>query len=184
MARVRSAWWRMRTRLSLSACTALFLTIFFAGQFAPHTAWAQSLTVSGITPAPRAFSLQEIEALGLQEIRESREVTGSAGATRLDIVYSGVVLARLLEAAGIETIDRYRLRSAAIIVRASDGYQAGFSWGELFNHASGAGVLLITRENGSRLQPREGDFSLRATTDLRPGPRHVRLVSDIRIVLN
>jgi hypothetical protein len=79
-------------------------------------------------------------------------------------------------------MDRYALRSATILAIARDGYRASFSWGELFNSPAGERALIITRENGAP-SAREGGFSLRSLNDLRPGPRHVRDLAEIRIIL-
>jgi hypothetical protein len=45
-------------------------------------------------------------------------------------------------------------------------------------------VIVILRENGEKLPARDGDFTLRSFADLRPGPRHVRMLSEIRVVLH
>lgn len=149
-----------------------------------HGVMAQSLAVSGISREAKIFSLSALEALGLTEATEGRDVTHNGQTQRLEIRYSGVLLTTLLVEAGIENLERYKLRAASIVITASDGYKANFSWGELFNSRAGANVLIITRENGERLSPREGTFSLRSLSDLRPGPRHVRLVMNVHVVVD
>jgi hypothetical protein len=143
----------------------------------------QTLTVTGIGEKPQAVTAAAVEALGTSEITHSREISGASGAERLSIVYRGVELPKLLEAQGIATLDRLGLRAATITIVARDGYRAAFSWGELFNSPAGARVLVILGENGRPNPAREGAFSLRAFSDLRPGPRHVRDVTEIRVEL-
>jgi hypothetical protein len=53
----------------------------------------------------------------------------------------------------------------------------------LFNNTLGQSVIVIFRENGEKLPARDGDFTLRSFSDTRPGPRHVRLLNDIRVIL-
>ena len=165
----------MRTALMVLVLT---LAIAVAGP-----AHAQSLTIVGITEQPLVLDVAAVEALGTTEITDSREVSGASGTERISIVYRGVELAKILESQGIARLDRQDLRAASIMVTAKDGYRATFSWGELFITAGGSRVLLITGENGRSNPAREGAFSLRAFADLRPGPRHVRDVAEIRVVL-
>jgi hypothetical protein len=165
----------MRRALSLLVLT---LSLVCAG-----TAHAQTLSIVGIADQPIVLDVATIEALGTTEITDSREVSGATGTDRISIVYRGMELAKLLEAQGIARLDRNGLRAASIVITAKDGYRASFSWGELFITSGGSRVLLITGENGRANPAREGAFSLRAFADLRPGPRHVRDVSEIRVVL-
>ncbi|QCK87707.1 hypothetical protein E8L99_19095 [Phreatobacter aquaticus] len=164
-------------RRALSALT-IMLALALA---APAT--AQTLSLVGIADQPIMLDIAAIEALGTTEITDSREVSGATGTERISIVYRGVELAKLLEAQGIARLDRHGLRAATIMITAKDGYRASFSWGELFITSGGSRVLLITGENGRANPAREGAFSLRAFADLRPGPRHVRDVAEIRVVL-
>jgi len=158
-------------------CLPLFLLLT-----APAMA-GEPLVITGLGPAAKRISTPELAAIGLSEVKDTRDLTVSGETKRLEIRYGGVPLPALLTRLGIETLDRYALRSATILVVAKDGYRASFSWGELFNHPSGNAVMVITQENGTPNPAREGDFSLRAFSDLRPGPRHIRDVAEIRIEL-
>lgn len=143
----------------------------------------QTLTIRGLGDAPVTLDVAALEKLGPSEVTDSREVTAPSGRERIDIVYRGVELAKVLEAHGIERLDRHGVRAATVIVIARDGYRASFSWGELFNTAGGRRVFVITGENGRPNSAREGAFSLRAFADLRPGPRHVRDIAELVIEL-
>lgn len=146
-------------------------------------ALADSLRILGIGPEVKSVTRAELAAMGLREVKDARELNVNGETKRLEIRYGGVPLADLLKKQGIEALDRYGLRAATILVIAKDGYRASFSWGELFNASSGESVIVITEENGTRNPAREGDFSLRAFSDLRPGPRHVRDMVEIRVEL-
>lgn len=142
---------------------------------------AQTLKISGITGSTADLTIQAIEAMGLAEITDTRQLSVGSQTEQRAIVYQGIALPRLLEAAGFDKLDRYAVRSATILIVAKDGYQARFSWGELFNSSIGERALVILRENGA-ISAREGSFSLRSLGDFRPGPRHVRDVAEIRVV--
>jgi hypothetical protein len=65
-------------------------------------------------------------------------------------------------------------RTSAIEAIASDGYRAVFRWGEVFSSPAGEQVLVITTQDGKRLDDAAGPLALRALGDLRPGPRPAR----------
>lgn len=144
---------------------------------------ADPLRILGIGPEAKKITREALTAMGIREVKDSREVNVNGEAKRREIRYGGVSLPALLQKQGIETLDRDNLRAATILVIAKDGYRTSFSWGELFNAPAGESVIVITEENGVPNPAREGDFSLRAFSDLRPGPRHVRDVVEIRIEL-
>ncbi|QCI68912.1 hypothetical protein [Phreatobacter stygius] len=160
-----------------------FLLFILVSLALPAAVQAQTLTIRGLPDAAVTLDLATLEKLGTSEVIDSREVTTPTGRERIDIVYRGVELAKLLEANGIERLDRHGVRAATVIVVARDGYRASFSWGELFNTSGGRRVFVITGENGRPNSAREGVFSLRAFADLRPGPRHVRDVAELLIEL-
>jgi hypothetical protein len=141
---------------------------------------AQTLTIRGLGDAPLVVDAAAVERLGTVEVSDVREINAPSGRERIEIVYRGVELPRLLEAQGIERAGR-ALRTASVVVVSRDGYRATFSWGELFNTAVGRRVILILGENGRPNSAREGVFAIRSFSDLRPGPRHVRDVGEIRI---
>lgn len=142
---------------------------------------AQHVRIAGIGPEARLLSPADLAAIGLTEVKDSREIAVGGETRRVEIRYAGVPLPLLLQKAGIETLDRHALRAASILVISRDGYRAVFSWGEMFNNQTGDSVLVITQENGAPNPAREGHFSLRAFTDRRPGPRHVRDIAEIRV---
>ena len=143
---------------------------------------AQTLTLVGLSERPMTLDRPAVEAAGLSEIRVSREIAVNGSAERQETVFSGVSLPALLDRNGFETLDRHAVRAASIVVTSHDGYKASFSWGELFNAPAGKQVVLILKENGAPLPARAGAYTVRAFGDLRPGPRHVRDVSEIRVV--
>jgi hypothetical protein len=160
--------------------STLLLLFCLAG--AP-AALAQALVLRGLPEAEIRLDRAALEKLGVSEVTDAREVTTATGRERIEVVYRGVELAKLLAAHGIERLDRRGVRAATIQVIAKDGYRASFSWGELFNTAGGNRVFVITGERGPATNPNEGAFSLRAFADLRPGPRHVRDVAEIVVEL-
>ena len=95
--------------------------------------------------------------------------------------YAGVRLADLLQQADIRQDARHALRRTYVVASARDGYVAVFSWGELFNSALGAGVLVVFGRDGEPLRDGEGDIALISLADQRPGARHVKWLSKIEV---
>jgi hypothetical protein len=160
-----------------------FVPLIFAFLVSSPAAFAQTLVLRGLPEPDLRLDRAAVEKLGATEVIDAREVTTASGRERIEVVYRGVELPRLLAAHGIERLDRRGVRAATIQVVAKDGYRASFSWGELFNTSGGNRVFVITGERGPATNPDEGPFSLRAFADLRPGPRHVRDVAEIVVEL-
>lgn len=95
--------------------------------------------------------------------------------------YVGVRLADLLDEAGVRREERHALRRTYVVATASDGYQAVFSWGELFNSPLGRGVLVVYERDGAALDEGEGLIALVSLSDERIGPRHVKWLARIEV---
>ena len=106
-------------------------------------------------------------------------IGAGARAEQAEVRYRGVLLRDLLDAAGVQKLDRYALRHSGVVARASDDYAVLFSWGELYNGRAGDSVLVITSMNGKPLPPAEGPYALRSLSDTKPGPRHVKWLNRI-----
>ncbi len=132
-----------------------------------------------IGEAARRFTQAEIAALPQTELVETRSIGAGARAEQAEVRYRGVLLRDLLDAAGVQKLDRYALRHSGVVARASDDYAVLFSWGELYNGRAGDSVLVITSMNGKPLPPAEGPYALRSLSDTKPGPRHVKWLNRI-----
>ena len=76
---------------------------------------------------------------------------------------------------------RHDLRRSIVVVTATDGYQAVFSWAELFLSPIGDGALVIFERDGAPLPASEGPLALISLRDTQPGPRHVKWLAKIEI---
>ncbi len=95
--------------------------------------------------------------------------------------YAGVRLSDLLDEADIRRDARHALRRTYVIAVASDGFQAVFSWGELFNTPVGTGVLVAYERDGQPLRDGEGRIALISLVDERPSTRHVKWLARIDV---
>jgi DMSO/TMAO reductase YedYZ molybdopterin-dependent catalytic subunit len=95
--------------------------------------------------------------------------------------YGGLRLVDLLQEADIRQDARHALRRTYVIATATDGFQAVFSWGELFNTPVGQGVLVAFERDGVPLRDGEGRVTLVSLGDGRPSMRHVKWLARIEV---
>lgn len=162
-----------------SAAHALLLPLLLAAGLA--AAQEAVLEVKVGSGAPRRLGQAELAALPQTELVEARSVGSGARAEKAEVRWRGVLLRDVLDAAGIQDLDRYALRHSGVVARATDNYAALFSWGELYNAGGGDNVLVITAMNGKPLPASEGPYALRSLGDTRSGPRHVKWLSRVEV---
>ncbi len=147
-----------------------------------QTAPAVLLQVTGEVHTVLSLTRHDLSALPRKDFAENRTVVQDGKDVTLSIRYQGVPLRQLLDQAGLKP-DRRAIRRAMVIATAQDGYKASFSWGELFNSHLGDGVIVVLREGSDDLLEKDGFPALRSLQDTRSGPRHVRWLQSLEVVL-
>lgn len=150
---------------------------WLAASIAPGACIAQAgkslvstrLEVGGLVRRTLSLSVEDLRALAQRR--------GEAAA----VGYGGIRLPDLLEEADIMQDERHALRRTYVVAIASDGYQALFSWGELFNTPVGKGVLVAFERDAQPLRDGEGRIALVSTADHRIGARHVKWLTRIEV---
>lgn len=140
------------------------------------------LQIGGMVQNRLRLSAQDLRTLPLKDYTEKRSVIVDGREVTQTLTLRGVPLRALLDQAGLAS-DRHSVRRAYVLLTAQDGYQTLFSWGELYNSRQGDDVLVLLRHGDDDLLARDGLPSLRALQDLRPGPRHVRWLSSVEVLL-
>jgi DMSO/TMAO reductase YedYZ molybdopterin-dependent catalytic subunit len=125
--------------------------------------------VTGLVKRTLSLSVEDLRALA------QRRGKAEAGG------YGGIRLIDLLEEADIRQDDRHALRRTYVVAVATDGYQAVFSWGELFNTPVGQGVMVAFERDALPLRDGEGRIALVSTADNRIGVRHVKWLTKIDV---
>jgi DMSO/TMAO reductase YedYZ molybdopterin-dependent catalytic subunit len=148
----------------------------------PAAAQPALLEIRGEVQTPLALSRADLLAMNRRDYAEQRTVTQDGKEAVLTFRYQGVPLRELLDRASLKP-DRRSIRKALVLLTAKDGYQASFSWGELYNSALGDGVIVVLRQANDELLDTDGLPALRSLQDLRPGPRHVRWLARIEVQL-
>ena len=151
--------------------------LLLAAVFAVTAAVAQERASSVSTQLNVTGEVQRALALSVEQLREIAKRRGTAEAGG----YGGLRLIDLLEEADIRRDSPRALRRTYIVAAATDGYQAVFSWGELFNSPVGPQVLVVIDRDGVPLRDGEGRFALVSLADEKFGPRHVKWLSRIDV---
>jgi DMSO/TMAO reductase YedYZ molybdopterin-dependent catalytic subunit len=149
-----------------------------------QTPGAPALTVKGNVERTQALSLEELKQLPVQrieDVRTVREQGATTGAQETARRYTGCLLRDVLDRAKLVEKNRMDLRKSVVILTASDGYRAVFSWAELYLSPIGDGVLIVYERDGAALPDTEGPLALVSLKDTRPGPRHVKWLRTIEV---
>jgi DMSO/TMAO reductase YedYZ molybdopterin-dependent catalytic subunit len=140
------------------------------------------LRVTGAVQTPLELTREQLQGLRWRDYAEEREVQQGGQAVKLAVRYQGFPLRELLDRA-VLTPDRHAIRRAVVLLTARDGYRASFSWGELYNSSLGEGVILVRTQDGRDLIEADGLPALRSLYDTRSGPRHVRWLERVEVLL-
>ncbi|WP_432725918.1 hypothetical protein [Variovorax sp. W6] len=132
------------------------------------------LEILGLVPRPGIFTRQALERLGRHDLGPTQVLCYSGRPVAQVDSYAGARLVDVLDACGLSERPRSELKRCVFVARGDDGYQAIFSWNELYNSATGEKVLVLYEKNGAALDAHLGVLCLISAGDSRLGPRHLR----------
>ncbi len=173
----------------MRAVTFVAAMLLMATPWSPAFAQAQgagpvALTVKGNVERELGLSIDELKRLPVQrieDVRVVREQGATAAVPEVARRYTGVLLRDVLDRAKLTEKNRFDLRRSIVIVTATDGYRAVFSWAELYLSPIGDGALIVYERDGAALADSEGPLALVSLKDTRPGPRHVKWLRFVEI---
>ncbi len=140
------------------------------------------LQIGGMVQNRLTLTARDLQVQPQKDYTEKRSVIVDGREVVQTVTMRGIPLRNLLDQAGLAS-DRHSVRRAYVLLTAQDGYQTTFSWGELYNTRLGDDVLVLLRHGEDDLLARDGLPSLRSLQDVRPGPRHVRWLTSIEVLL-
>ncbi|WP_242404484.1 molybdopterin-dependent oxidoreductase [Janthinobacterium agaricidamnosum] len=158
------------------------LTGTAAAHAVPDPAYVtQSITVSGQVEQGLTLTVQDLRQFPARQVTD----VPSAGKGGADMGksrhFKGVLLRDILDQAKLAAPTHNDAKKLYIVATASDGYQAVFSWGEIFNAPLGDGVLVLYEQDGKPLDDGEGKIAMISSKDTRTGPRHVKWLKSISV---
>lgn len=181
MIRIQRQWLR-RAGALVGLCALIAGTNMGARADAPSAA---TVAVGGSVAKPSTYAVDDLKRMPvreLEDVRQIRVVGAAAGGGEQVRRYRGVLLRDVLAAAGPVEDGRHDLRQSIVVVTATDGYKAVFSWAELFLSPIGDGAMVIFERDGTPLPATEGPLALVSLRDTQPGPRHVKWLAKIELL--
>ncbi|SEL42731.1 hypothetical protein SAMN05518845_107134 [Variovorax sp. YR750] len=139
------------------------------------------LEVLGLVPRPGSFALEALEGLPRHDLGPTQVLCYSGRPVAQVDSYAGARLIDLLDACGLSERPRSELKRCVVVARGDDGYQAIFSWNELYNSTIGEKVLVLYEKNGEALDAHLGTICLISAGDSRLGPRHLRGLRQVAV---
>jgi hypothetical protein len=161
----------------------LWLALTFCAFCLPAHGQGAGLRIEGMGGQPVVLTIADLRKFKRQTIEDRRTVTRNGESREIVVKYGGVALPDLLESVGLTKLDPHMQRRAAIFAIAGDGYQAAFSWGEVFNSDAGMRMLVIDEKDEQPLDAADGPLATVVFTDKRFGPRHVKRLVALRVVV-
>jgi DMSO/TMAO reductase YedYZ molybdopterin-dependent catalytic subunit len=142
-----------------------------------------ALDVSGNVENKVTLAIGDLQRLPVQRFEDVRYVRmdGRGKDGEQTRRYTGVLLRDVITSVGPVEKQRHDLRRSVVIATATDGYQAVFSWAELFLSPIGEGAVVIFERDGAPLPASEGPLALVSLRDTRPGPRHVKWLVKVEL---
>ncbi len=151
-----------------------------AGHLDPRTTH-RVLGIAGHLPRPCSFSIRTLQALPRHELGPTDILCFTGRPVAQVQSYAGARLTDLLDAGGFSEQPRSELKRCIVVAHGEDGYQAIFSWSELYNSAIGEKVLVLYERNGEPLDAHLGAICLISARDSRLGPRHLRGLFEVAV---
>ncbi len=143
----------------------------------------QSLRIIGrvVRPLPIPYAtllaMDSVETGSLPMICGSGEPKGAIGTCR------GVLLAELINQAEVVITEHNDTKKMYVVAASDDGYKTVFSWQEIFNSPNGEGILVLLEKDGRPLYQGGGEVDLISACDYLTGPRYVRQLKTIEIIM-
>lgn len=141
--------------------------------------YSNSFSISGDVEFPLTLTVDSIKKMHVVLLDSLNVVCQSGAIMNQSSASSGVLLKDILNKAGIKQRN-HTDRNFYIVVRATDGYKATFSWAEIFNNPTGENTYIIFEENNNPLT-KKGAMMLICNNDIKTGPRHVNWLKSIEV---
>ena len=142
------------------------------------------LSVIGRVRKRREFTLSEL--LSMDTVKTEENLLHACGdgvpKGRMEAC-RGVLLTDIINETDVVITGHNDTRKMYVVIIAEDGYRTVFSWQELFNTAVGEGVVVILEKGKRKLYEGAGAIDLFSSNDFLSGPRYVKKVSVIEIVM-
>ena len=142
-----------------------------------------AIRITGRVKEPLVLSIDELCKMETEEARDIPVNCGEGDPVGRIESCRGVLLENVIGRAAVLKEDHNDTKKMFIVVSASDGYKAVFSWQEIFNTQIGGGVMVLIEKNGKPLSAATGGLELISLQDFFSGPRYVRNLETIEVLM-
>jgi hypothetical protein len=139
--------------------------------------------VSGKVKETRTFDLEELLGMDTVEVKDLLLACGSGVPKGRLNNCRGILLTDIIHLTEVITTEHNDTKKMFVIASSDDGYTTVFSWQELFNSSVGEGVMIILEKDGKPVYEERGCVDLFSAKDFLTGPRYVKRLSNIRIMM-
>ncbi len=139
------------------------------------------VTVTGKVTEPVFFNMQRLRAMPLVRTEDQPLICGDGDPKGRTGQCRGVLLTDLITETEVLVFGHNDTKKMIVVAAADDGYMTIFSWQEIFNTATGEGILVILEKDGRPLYEDFGDIDLFSANDFLTGPRTVQRLRTIEI---
>ena len=147
----------------------------------PDKQVTDSFSISGLVEENSSFSKERLLRLDQQDLGIIQLRKGD-GEVYLELEKTkGVLLKDVLESVPVKGQTNKNYSAYFVDCKAVDGFQAVYSWNELFNSPLGDSVCLITEANGKSLEQMSQSIMMVSLQDQITGKRNLRNLSSIEV---
>jgi len=140
-----------------------------------------SVEVSGIVLNKLNLDVKELEKMSYFKSGATPVICRSEKVKDNVQSYEGVLLKDVIDKAGVKISSKKDFNNIYIQVIAKDGYNAIFSYNEVFNTKLGDNIIVFYKKNGEYLEDYQGKIALISIDDIKNGPRHIKWLDKIII---
>ena len=141
------------------------------------------IQICGRVKAPLDLGIDTLLAMDTVDADDLLLICGSGEPRGKIYNCRGVLLSDIINKAEVVVTDHNDTKKMYIVASSGDGYKAVFSWQEIFNSPVGEGVMVLLEKDGKRLFDEYGSVDLLSARDNLTGPRYVRQLGTIEIVM-
>lgn len=142
-----------------------------------------SMCIIGRVTAPLSVPIETLRAMDSLEIGDLPMICGSGEPKGRIGQCRGVLLAEVINRAEVLVKEHNDTKKMFVVAASDDGYKAVFSWQEIFNSPNGEGILVVLEKDGLPLYDGCGEVDLLSSSDYLSGPRYVRRLKTVEIVM-
>ncbi|HOY18105.1 MAG TPA: hypothetical protein PLC89_12440 [Haliscomenobacter sp.] len=144
---------------------------------------SSSITIQGAVKQALQISIEDLKKYPAQKAGKGKlniySHDGTLRSTMKGLL--GIPIKTLLKKVEFAVDSPKDLSQFYLVFEATDGYQALYSWNEIFNTPVGDQVYILTKADGMGLDAMEQRIALVSMSDLRTGRRYVKGLTAINV---